>query len=63
MYKIGFWIKDTGNFMTHAKGLTQEQIDFLKTLKLGDRLILWKNSRGSEVSPDYTLAKYLKGGE
>lgn len=55
---IGLWKKDTGNLMSHAQGLTETQIEFLQSLKPGDRLIAWDNSANpTETGPGYTLKK------
>lgn len=35
---------NTGSMLSHNNGLTEEQINFLKSLKEGDRLVIWKNS-------------------
>ena len=53
--KMHFWKKDTGNMMSHTKGLTKEQVEMFKELKEGDRLILHKNDKLGETSPDVTL--------
>ena len=58
MVKISFWSKDTGNLMSHSKGLTSEQIMALKELKEGDRLILWHNQVKLETDSSYTLRKH-----
>lgn len=60
MLTIGFWVKETGNLMSHGEGLLQHQIDALKELKPGDRLILWKNEVGS--TSNYTFKVYKKLG-
>lgn len=52
---ISLWQKETGHSMSHAKGLTQEQVDALKELKAGDRLILFKNDKRGDTSPTFTL--------
>lgn len=62
--KIGFWKKESGNLMSIGKGLSQAEIDFLRSLKPGDRLILWDNSRSkgnNDALPGFSLAKYEKG--
>ncbi len=55
MLKIAFWSKDTGNLLSHSKGLTAEHIQALKELKEGDRLILWLNKREKDSDSSYTL--------
>ena len=56
MASIGFWIRDSGNYITAQGGLTEEQIKLLRSLKVGDRLILWNNNK--ENAPDITLKQY-----
>jgi hypothetical protein len=59
MSKIALWIKETSNLMSAGKGLTEEEIQFLHSLKPGDRLIVFKNDKKfSENSPHYSLQKY-----
>lgn len=58
MIKIGFWSKETGNMLSHRKGLTMEQIMALKELKEGDRLVLWRNERKNDTDTSYTLKKF-----
>ena len=61
--KIGipFWKKETGNLMNAQPGLTEDQIDFLKSLKVGDRLIIWReHEKRSDSHPDYRLKFYVK---
>jgi hypothetical protein len=41
--------------MSHTKGLSEEQIEEIKKLEPGDRLILWKNDRRSETDSTYSL--------
>lgn len=50
--------------MSHADGLTQEQIDFFKALKPGDRLILWQNNVDPRqtTKPSVTLKFYEDRG-
>jgi len=58
---ITFWKKETGNLMNAKQGLTAEQIEFLQSLKQGDRLILWfENQKSSDNSPDFRMKKYAK---
>ncbi len=58
MLNINFWMKDSGNCLSHSKGLNSEQIETLHTLKEGDRLILWKNPKQKETDSSYTLKVY-----
>lgn len=57
---IGFWKKESGNIMSHGKGLNSEQIEALKGLKEGDRFIIYLNTRKGENTPEYTLQIYSK---
>lgn len=54
---LSFWKKNSGNALTHVKGLTQEQVDALRELKVGDRLILFSNDVDGETKPAFTLKK------
>lgn len=57
---ISFWKTDFGSYKTHKQGLTQDQVDFLKTLKPGDELLLFiNNDKKTDTSPDASL-KQLK---
>lgn len=58
MLKIPFWSKETGNLMSHKTGLTPEQIEYLKQLKVGDRLIMWFNKIDSPSRASYNLKVY-----
>ena len=54
--RIGMWKTSKPFFFaSHQKGLIQEQIDELKTLKVGDRLCLWMNKDKDGNSPDFTI--------
>lgn len=55
---IGFWVKETGNLMSHKGGLTHEEVQYIQQLKPGDRLIVWLNQKKTEQSPSYTLRVY-----
>lgn len=59
--QIGLWKTEFGSIKTHAKGLTQNQIDLLKSVKVGDLLIIFKNDEGSKT--DYSLRVILKEKE
>lgn len=53
---IGFWQNKTNkHFNSAAKGLTQDQIEALKELKVGDKLVLFTNEREGETQPKYNL--------
>ena len=60
---VKFWIKDSGNFLSVRTGLTTEQVQFLQRLKVGDRLILWREKVSGETSPDLTLKQYKQQSE
>ncbi len=54
---VGFYMnEDNGHCKSHSKGLTEEQVEELKKLKVGDRLILFKSDR--ENTADYALKRY-----
>ncbi len=55
---VAFWSKDSGNYLSHTKGLTEEQIAELQKLKPGDRLILYKNDRKKETDSSLSLKVY-----
>jgi len=55
MLKIAFWMKESGNLLGVRTGLNLEQIEALKSLKEGDRFILWKQEQKTETSPFYVL--------
>jgi hypothetical protein len=58
---VAFWAKETGNLMSHGKGLTAEQVAFFQSLKEGDRLIIWSNNNnGDESKPTHSLKQYVK---
>jgi hypothetical protein len=61
MLSLIFWKKDSGNYMTHSNGLTEEQCEVLRSLKPGDRLIIMPNNRKTKDT-DYAL-KLMKYGE
>lgn len=55
---VKFWIRDSGNFFSAKSGLTREQISFLQQLKVGDRLVLWR-----EPNSELTLKRYRSSQE
>lgn len=63
MLKIHFWSKESGVLMSHSAGLTPEQIQELKQLREGDRLILWFNKKRHEHEASYTMKQYLPAKE
>jgi hypothetical protein len=54
---IGFWEKESGHMFSYGKGLSEEQVKELKSLKVGDRLILFKNDGSRPNSPHFSLKK------
>ena len=55
---IGFWKAKARPelSMSHAKGLDEAQVQMLKQLKAGDRLVLWINAdKAGENRPDFTM--------
>lgn len=56
---IGLWRNDSGNILSHNKGLSKEQIEILQSLKEGDRLIIWSNTfKAKGIEPDFNLKKF-----
>lgn len=55
---ISLWQKDSGNALSHSHGLDRAQIEALKELKEGDRIILFKNTREGETQPTFNLKKF-----
>lgn len=64
LLRAAFWSKDTGNIMSHQQGLTPEQIQEIKQLEVGDRLIMWLTTeKKNSSSPGYILKVYRPKGE
>ncbi len=59
---IGLWTKNTGNLMSHSAGLSHEELQYIKNLKVGDRLIVWLNQKKTDASPSHTLRVYQPKG-
>ena len=58
---IGLWKSASGAYLTAAKGLTEEQAEMLRSVKAGDRLILFVNAfKQKEAQPDLSLDKMRK---
>lgn len=60
---LGFWqIKDKKSiFMSHSKGLAADQIAFLHSLQVGDKLVLFTNDvREGEHGAHLTLKRSTK---
>lgn len=53
--KVAFWKNKLSGYNSHAKGLTQMQVEALHQLKAGDRLILWDESRFKQTEGDKAL--------
>lgn len=57
---IIFWKKESGNYMSHGKGLSQDQVDILKKLKVGDRLIIYtRDEKEYPTQSDATLKVFV----
>lgn len=57
MTKVGFW-KSKQGFVSHKQGLSEEQVNYLHNLKVGDRLVLFVNDiREGEKGADVTLMR------
>lgn len=59
--KLALWRKDSGNYMSASKGLTEEQVEMFHNVQVGDRFIAFYNSpkeKFSESSPDLSLQVY-----
>lgn len=48
---VKFWKSERGFYLSHSKGLTQDQLEFLQQLQPGDKLIMFaeKNEEGREI--------------
>lgn len=59
---VNMWKKESGSYMSHGSGLTDEQIEMLKSVKPGDRLIVSPNVSKirNAGSYDYYLRLYRK---
>jgi hypothetical protein len=57
---IGLWKNESGNIISHSKGLNKEQIELLQSLKEGDRLIIWTNTyKTKDHEPGFNLKKFV----
>lgn len=59
--KIGLYKnQETKTMLSHASGLSEEQVEFLHSLKPGDRLVVWKNDFATmeNKQPGYNLCKF-----
>ena len=50
--QVNFWRARNGAFLSHSKGLSPEQVQFLASLRPGDRLVVYMN----EPDPDGNAA-------
>ncbi len=58
---VGLWSNEHGTIMSHSKGLNKEQIEFLQSLKEGDRIAVWPNSyKEKGIEPDYNMKLFVK---
>lgn len=58
---ITMWKKDSGNHMSHRGGLSEKDVEFLQSLKVGDRLILFQNNRKRSGSDyDSRVTRYVE---
>lgn len=42
---VALWKKESGNYMTHRGGLTEDDIAMLHSFKQGDRIIIFTNNK------------------
>ena len=56
---IGLWkMKNQKGYISHAKGLTEDQVKYFHNLKIGDRLVIFIHDiREGEKSPDLSLKR------
>ena len=61
--KIGLWpTKRDRFFVSHVKGLNEEQVAFLHSVKVGDKLKLWQNDESPDNKSAFTLGILSKTG-
>jgi hypothetical protein len=61
--KVGFWKTSKEKFfVSHNKGLNQEQVDLLHRVKVGDRLKLWQNEDSEDNKSNFTLGVMVETG-
>lgn len=57
---INFWMARNGAYLTHNRGLTPEQIAFLRSLQPGDRLVIYTNEPDPDKNEsDLTMKKAI----
>lgn len=56
---VGLWQTGRKGFcVSHKKGLDQEQVDMLRSLKVGDRIKMWISDESPVANrPNYRLGK------
>lgn len=57
---VAFWPQANGNFTDSPKGLTEDQVKLFSSLKVGDRLIIFKNNPVTERHPTLSLTLSTK---
>lgn len=57
---IQFWKTQFGSLKTHNKGLTEDQVKFLQSLKPGDVLIMFMEDKQGENTAAGNLKKIEK---
>lgn len=58
---IGLWrMKNERGYVSHARGLNEEQVKYLQNLKIGDRLVVFENDiREGETGPALSLKRSI----
>lgn len=56
---VKFWVTKHGNYMSHNEGLTLAQISFLKSLSIGEQLVIFVNEDGSLTLKKSTVSKEI----
>lgn len=56
---VGFWrMKSNKGWVSHGQGLTEESLKFFRSLKVGDKLVVFENEvRDGERHPHLTLKR------
>lgn len=60
---IGFWSTAKGSLCSGVNGLTTLEIEYLKSLRPGDRLILYPEVSNNPKSPQVRLKRFWRDGE
>ena len=59
--RIAFWVNQSETAASsHAVGLTEDQVNFLKQLEPGDKLVLFFEEKEKDNQPDFILKKSKK---